>query len=58
MDANWLESFWRTPGTAYERMVLDSRVTMKKAHAIYECFGFQRIPSPPDYAQTLKDDDA
>ena len=38
----------------YKRIVLDSHVSMKTAHAIYEANGFRKIPVPPDFPENLK----
>jgi ribosomal protein S18 acetylase RimI-like enzyme len=37
----------------YKKIVLDSHVTMKSAHAIYAAAGFQRIPAPPGYPENI-----
>lgn len=37
----------------YRRIVLDSHVSMTKAHAIYEAAGFRRVPTPVDFPQHL-----
>jgi GNAT superfamily N-acetyltransferase len=39
--------------SGYRRMVLDSHYTMKKAHDIYEAFGFKRVSAPSDYPEEL-----
>ncbi len=38
----------------YSRMVLDSHVSMKTAHRLYESFGFERVPAPADFPVTLQ----
>jgi ribosomal protein S18 acetylase RimI-like enzyme len=38
----------------YRRMVLDSHVTMKKAHAIYQGAGFKFVSAPEDFPVDLK----
>ena len=37
----------------YKRALLDSHVTMKNAHAIYQAAGFQQIPAPPGYPDNI-----
>ncbi|TMQ72866.1 MAG: GNAT family N-acetyltransferase [Candidatus Eisenbacteria bacterium] len=36
------------------RMVLDSHVSMTPAHALYEAIGFERVPTPADFPESLK----
>ncbi len=38
----------------YRRMVLDSHISMEKAHQLYEAAGFKRIPTPDDFPEELK----
>jgi carbonic anhydrase len=40
--------------SGYRRMVLDSHFTMKKAHEIYETFGFKRVSVPADFPEKFK----
>lgn len=39
----------------YRRIVLDSHVSMTKAHAIYEASGFRRVAVPQEFPEHLKD---
>jgi len=41
--------------SGYERIVLDSHVTMTKAHGIYESAGFRRVPTPSDFPEHLRE---
>lgn len=38
----------------YQRMVLDSHMMMKQAHALYKAFGFQEAQVPADFPEALK----
>lgn len=38
----------------YQRIVLDSHISMKKAHAIYQEVGFRPISAPDDFPEDLK----
>jgi GNAT superfamily N-acetyltransferase len=38
----------------YERIVLDSHVSMQAAHRIYRDFGFENVPAPADFPARLK----
>jgi putative acetyltransferase len=38
----------------YRRIVLDSHMSMTKAHAIYEGAGFRRVPAPTDFPEEVK----
>jgi GNAT superfamily N-acetyltransferase len=38
----------------YERMVLDSHRSMKKAHALYQAVGFKRVSAPAVFPEALK----
>lgn len=38
----------------YKRMILDSHISMEKAHAIYEGAGFRRVSAWPDFPEHLK----
>ncbi len=38
----------------YSRMVLDSHITMKKAHAIYQAVGFRIMSTPDDFPEALR----
>ena len=38
----------------YRRMVLDSHLSMTKAHEIYRAAGFRTIDTPADFPETLK----
>lgn len=40
--------------TGCRRMVLDSHVSMTRAHQLYESAGFVRIPTPDDFPEELK----
>lgn len=40
--------------SGYQRIVLDSHVSMIKAHAIYQAVGFRRVSIPNDFPETLK----
>lgn len=35
----------------YRRMVLDSHISMEKAHQLYEAAGFRRIPTPDNFPE-------
>lgn len=38
----------------YSRMILDSHVSMRGAHALYESLGFYRVTAPDDFPEALK----
>jgi len=38
----------------YRRLVLDSHVSMRSAHAIYESVGFRVVPTPDTFPEVLK----
>ena len=38
----------------YRRLVLDSHISMTRAHAIYLAAGFRKIATPADFPETLK----
>ncbi len=38
----------------YRRLVLDSYVTMTRAHALYRAAGFRDVPAPADFPEHLK----
>ena len=38
----------------YRRMVLDSHISMKTAHELYEAAGFVRVSTPDDFPESLK----
>ncbi len=38
----------------YQRIVLDSHISMTKAHAIYQEVGFRRVSAPDDFPEHLK----
>lgn len=38
----------------YQRLVLDSHIKMKSAHALYEAAGFRYVPTPVDFPEALK----
>jgi GNAT superfamily N-acetyltransferase len=38
----------------YQRLVLDSHILMKSAHALYEAAGFRFVPTPDDFPAALK----
>ncbi len=40
--------------SGYQRIVLDTHISMKKAQAIYEGLGFRRVSTPDDIPDTLK----
>jgi putative acetyltransferase len=40
--------------SGYERIVLDSHRSMKKAHALYQAVGFKRVDTPDDFPEALK----
>jgi ribosomal protein S18 acetylase RimI-like enzyme len=44
----------RARGMGYRRLVLDSHMSMTKAHEIYRAAGFQRVETPPDFPEDLK----
>ena len=38
----------------YRRIVLDSHISMTKAHEIYRAVGFETVPTPADFPEHLK----
>jgi GNAT superfamily N-acetyltransferase len=38
----------------YERMVLDSHISMRSAHAIYQSLGFTFVDAPPDFPERFR----
>ncbi len=38
----------------YQRLILDSHISMKSAHAIYEAAGFRKVETPSDFPEDLK----
>lgn len=38
----------------YQRIVLDSHISMKKAHAVYQEVGFRLVSAPDDFPDELK----
>jgi len=40
--------------SGYQRMVLDSHIEMKKAHALYQAVGFRYVDPPDDFPEELK----
>lgn len=38
----------------FERMVLDSHISMKKAHQLYQAFGFKKVEGPDDFPIAVK----
>lgn len=40
--------------SGYQRIVLDSHISMKKAHTIYQAVGFRLARIPDDFPETLK----
>jgi ribosomal protein S18 acetylase RimI-like enzyme len=40
--------------SGYQRMLLDSHISMKKAHAIYKAVGFRKVKTPDDFPEHLK----
>jgi GNAT superfamily N-acetyltransferase len=40
--------------SGYRRIVLDSHISMKKAHAIYQEVGFRLVSAPNDFPEDLK----
>jgi GNAT superfamily N-acetyltransferase len=40
--------------SGYQRIVLDSHISMKKAHAIYQELGFRLVSAPDDFPEDLK----
>jgi putative acetyltransferase len=40
--------------SGYQRIVLDTHISMKKAQAIYEALGFRVVSTPDDIPDTLK----
>ena len=38
----------------FERMILDSHISMKKAHEIYQTFGFKKVRPPDDFPEKFK----
>ena len=40
--------------SGYRRIVLDSHISMTRAHAIYEAAGFRRVSAPADFPDALK----
>jgi len=51
-----LAQTWLTQAQAlgYTKLVLDSHISMKKAHKIYQALGFQQVPPPDDFPDALK----
>lgn len=41
-------------GAGYQRIILDSHISMKKAHAIYKAVGFRYVEAPDDFPERLK----
>ena len=41
-------------GEGYRRIVLDSHMSMTKAHDIYQSAGFRKVPTPADFPEVLK----
>lgn len=41
-------------GQGYRRIVLDSHISMTKAHEIYMASGFRKVPTPVDFPEALK----
>jgi GNAT superfamily N-acetyltransferase len=39
--------------SGYRRMMLDSHISMTRAHALYEAAGFRRVPAPADFPAEL-----
>lgn len=37
----------------YKKIVLDSHISMTRAHAIYEELGFKRVSAPPDFPKEI-----
>ena len=44
----------RASEAGFERMVLDSHQSMKKAHELYRQFGFQEVEAPGDFPKVVK----
>src|SRR5262245_28325215 len=44
----------RARNLGYRRLVLDSHISMTKAHALYMAAGFQRVDTPADFPDALK----
>lgn len=40
--------------SGYQHIILDSHLSMKAAHALYETVGFRRVPAPADFPASLK----
>lgn len=40
--------------SGYQRIILDSHASMKKAHAIYQAVGFRVVSTPDDFPEMLK----
>jgi GNAT superfamily N-acetyltransferase len=40
--------------SGYQRIVLDSHISMKKAHAIYQEVGFRLVSAPKDFPEDIK----
>jgi len=38
----------------YQRLILDSHVSMKAAHTIYRAAGFRKVGAPSDFPEVLK----
>ena len=38
----------------YDRIVLDSHISMEKAHGIYQAFGFKKVRTPDDFPELFK----
>jgi putative acetyltransferase len=38
----------------YQRLILDSHISMKAAHAIYQAAGFHKVDTPRDFLESLK----
>ncbi len=38
----------------YQRLILDSHISMTKAHEIYMAAGFRKVNTPSDFPETLK----
>jgi ribosomal protein S18 acetylase RimI-like enzyme len=38
----------------YKRLILDTHISMKSAHAIYQAAGFRIIDTPDDYPENMK----
>jgi len=44
----------RARGLGYRRLVLDSHISMAKAHALYMAAGFHTVDTPADFPDVLK----